>query len=122
MGPIAHIFSSFQIISFSKRHLCPLQRLSYALEISLSIRSCRENFITCARSPFAASTPYSGWRKRAGYEAPSTFSIVNEIICGSTDSYAKGAMNVAYFLHLQSAKLWRAVCFSIRRVRRKAGH
>ena len=33
---VAHIFS---IISFSnyKRHLCPLQLLSYALEISLSI-------------------------------------------------------------------------------------
>ena len=27
----------FLIISYSKRHLCPLQFLSYALEISLSI-------------------------------------------------------------------------------------
>ena len=34
---LAHIFSSFQIISYSKKHLCPLQLLSYALEISLSI-------------------------------------------------------------------------------------
>ena len=34
---LAHIFSSFQIISLSKRHLCPLQLLSYALKISLSI-------------------------------------------------------------------------------------
>ena len=32
-----HIFSSFQIIFFSKRHLCALQLLSYALDISLSI-------------------------------------------------------------------------------------
>ena len=38
---LAHIFSSFQIISYSKRHLCPLQLPSYALEISLSIRSNR---------------------------------------------------------------------------------
>ena len=41
-GPIAHIFSSFQIISYSKRHLCPLQLLSYALEISLTCPSCME--------------------------------------------------------------------------------
>ena len=34
---LTHIFSSFQVISYSKRHLCPLQLLSYALEISLSI-------------------------------------------------------------------------------------
>ena len=34
---LAHIFSSFQIISYSKGHLCPLQILSYALEIRLSI-------------------------------------------------------------------------------------
>ena len=34
---LVHIFSSFQIISYSKRHLYPLQLLSYALEISLSI-------------------------------------------------------------------------------------
>ena len=34
---LAHIFSSFQIISSSKRHLCPLQLVSYALEMSLSI-------------------------------------------------------------------------------------
>ena len=34
---LEHIFSSFQIISFSKIHLCPIQRLSYALEIGLSI-------------------------------------------------------------------------------------
>ena len=34
---LAHIFSSFQSISFSKRHLCPLQLFSYALLISLSI-------------------------------------------------------------------------------------
>ena len=33
---LAHIISSFQIISYSKRHLCPLQLPSYALEISLS--------------------------------------------------------------------------------------
>ena len=72
---LAHIFSSFQIISFSKRHLCPLQLLSYALEISLSIMELQgpEFLITrtfllhawtlillhgiCARSLFAASTP-----------------------------------------------------------------
>ena len=35
---LAHIFSSFQIISYSKRHLCPLQLLSYALEISLELQ------------------------------------------------------------------------------------
>ena len=35
-GPIAYIISSFQIISYSKRHLYPLQILFYALEISLS--------------------------------------------------------------------------------------
>ena len=34
---LANIFSSFQIISYSKRHLCPLQLLSYAREICLSI-------------------------------------------------------------------------------------
>ena len=34
---LAHNVSSFQIISYSKRQLCPLQLLSYALEISLSI-------------------------------------------------------------------------------------
>ena len=34
---LAHIFSSFQNISYSERHLCPLQLLSYTLEISLSI-------------------------------------------------------------------------------------
>ena len=34
---LVHIFSSFQIISYSKSHLCPLQILSYALEISLYI-------------------------------------------------------------------------------------
>ena len=31
---LAHIFSSFQIISYSKRHLCPLQLFSYALELA----------------------------------------------------------------------------------------
>ena len=35
-GPSTY-FSSFQNISYSKRHLCPLQLLSYALEISMSI-------------------------------------------------------------------------------------
>ena len=30
-------FFKFQVISFSMGHLCPLQRLSHALEISLSI-------------------------------------------------------------------------------------
>ena len=34
---LAHIFSSFQTISYSIRHLCPLQLLCYALEISLFI-------------------------------------------------------------------------------------
>ena len=31
---LVHIFSRFLIISYSKRHLCPLQLLSYAFEIS----------------------------------------------------------------------------------------
>ena len=45
---LAHIFSSFQITACSKRHLCPLQLLSYALEISLSIMELQgpEFFIT----------------------------------------------------------------------------
>ena len=75
---LVHIFSSFQIIVFSKRHLCPLQLLSYALEISLSIMELQwpgflitHTFLLhastlkfhtgiCARSLFlfAATTPY----------------------------------------------------------------
>ena len=39
---LEHIFSSFQIISYSKRYLCPLQLLSYALEISLSIMKLQD--------------------------------------------------------------------------------
>ena len=39
---LANIFSSFQIISYLKRHLCPLHFLSYALEISLSIMELQE--------------------------------------------------------------------------------
>ena len=34
---LVHIFSNFQIISISMRHLCPLHLLSNALKISLSI-------------------------------------------------------------------------------------
>ena len=34
---LAHNFQVFKIISYSNRNLCPLQILSYALEISLSI-------------------------------------------------------------------------------------
>ena len=41
-GPIVHIFSSYQIISISKRHLGPLQLLSYALENSLSIMELQD--------------------------------------------------------------------------------
>ena len=41
---------------------------------------------------------YSGWRKGADYEAPTTFSIVNEYYKRyrgvSTDSYIEGAMKV----------------------------
>ena len=53
---LAHIFSSFQIISFSERHLCPLQLLPYALEISLSIMELQgpEFFIFIARADFDA--------------------------------------------------------------------
>ena len=34
---LAHIFSSFQTISYYNRHLCPLQIYSFTPEISLSI-------------------------------------------------------------------------------------
>ena len=76
---LAHFFSSFQIISYSKGHPRPLQLLSYALEISLSsvlvqglnpqlrvhVNCVHANcfdpwkiFVICAMSVFAALTPY----------------------------------------------------------------
>ena len=61
-GPSAYIFSSFQVISYSKRHLCPLQLLSYALKISLSIMGLQGPEFLITRTFFIA---------RVDFDAPS---------------------------------------------------